>query len=189
MAFSARQLAHSLGIRCEIVPLNTLHETAESSLGMLLDGGTTAENIQARLRAMILMAHVNHHGGMLLNTSNKTELTLGYSTLYGDMAGSLCPIADLTKTEVTRMAHWINEHLRPIPEFTLERPPSAELKAGQIDPFDYETIGPLMEKLVRRHQSNRAMLDAEHKRWQMGVILKVSEKAFGAGRMVPITRR
>jgi NAD+ synthase (glutamine-hydrolysing) len=138
---------------------------------------------------MILMAFVNRHSGFLLNTSNKTELALGYATLYGDMAGSLGPIADLTKPEVTFLARWIDANRCPIPRFILERPPSAELKPGQVDPFDYPTVAPAIEDLVRRNRSNAALRRSEHKRWQMGVVLKVSEKAFGTGRLIPITRR
>ena len=132
---------------------------------------------------------VNRHGGLLLNTSNKTELSLGYATLYGDMAGGLCPIADLTKPEVVALARWIDANRCPIPRFTLERPPSAELRPDQVDPFNYPRISPLMERLVRQNRSNPALRRSEHKRWQMGVVLKVSEKAFGTGRLIPITRR
>ena len=139
----------------------------------------------ARLRAMILMSFVNRYGGLLLNTSNKTELALGYSTLYGDLAGTLCPLADVTKSEVIALAKWINSGRQIIPQFILERLPSAELKPDQIDPFDYAKIAPEMERLVQQNRSNPIMRRSEHKRWQMGVVLKVSEKAFGTGRMIP----
>jgi len=185
---SAREIAQALGISLTVVELEPLHAAAEATLGRLLEGGTGAENVQARLRAMILMGFVNRYGGMLLNTSNKTELSLGYATLYGDMAGTLCPIADLTKPEVVALARWRNEQGCVIPRFTMERLPSAELRPDQVDPFDYATVAPAMEQLVREHGSNLALRRSEHKRWQMGVVLKVSEKAFGTGRMVPITR-
>jgi NAD+ synthase (glutamine-hydrolysing) len=135
------------------------------------------------------MGFVNRYGGLLLNTSNKTELALGYATLYGDMAGGLCPIADLTKPEVIALAGWIDANRCAIPRFTRQRPPSAELKPDQVDPFDYPTVAPAMEQLVRQNRSNLALRRSEHKRWQMGVVLKVSEKAFGTGRLMPITRR
>jgi NAD+ synthase (glutamine-hydrolysing) len=138
---------------------------------------------------MILMAFVNHHGGMLLNTSNKTELALGYSTLYGDMAGGLSPLGDVTKPQVLALARWLDAHHGPIPPFVLERPPSAELRPDQVDPFDYPVIAPEMEQLVEMNRSDAALRRSEHKRWQMGVILKVSAKAFGTGRWMPITRR
>lgn len=186
----AEELAQSLGIGFEVVALEGLHHATEETLGDLLKHGTAGENIQARLRALILMSFVNRYGGMLLNTSNKTELTVGYSTLYGDMAGSLCPIADLTKPEVYALARWIQETQDGvIPDFILDRLPSAELKPDQVDPFDYPKISPVLEKLVRENRSNAALRRSEHKRWHMGVILKVSEKAFGTGRMIPITRR
>lgn len=186
---SARDLAHSLGIAFEVIQLEDLHATAESTLGDLLSQGTAAENVQARLRALILMAFVNRYRGLLLNTSNKTELSLGYATIYGDMAGTLCPIADLTKPQVIALARWITEHCTPIPTFILERAPSAELRPDQVDPFDYPMVAPAMERLVRGNQSDAALRHSEHKRWQMGVVLKVSDKAFGTGRLMPVTRR
>jgi NAD+ synthetase len=185
----ARELAATLGIGFEVVELERLHAEAEATLGDLLSRGTAAENVQARLRAMILMAFVNRHGGQLLNTSNKTELALGYATIYGDMAGTLCPIADLTKPEVIALARWIDARRGIIPPFVLERPPSAELRPDQVDPFDYPRVAPAMERLVRENRSDRALRHSEHKRWQMGVVLKVSPKAFGTGRLIPITRR
>ncbi|MFQ5409471.1 MAG: NAD(+) synthase [Anaerolineales bacterium] len=185
----ARELATALGIGFEVVELEALHSAAEETLGAGLDEDATLENVQARLRAMILMSFVNRHGGLLLNTSNKTELALGYATLYGDLAGGLCPIADLTKPEVYELARWIQSERGIIPHFTLARAPSAELRPGQVDPFDYPVVGPAMEQLVRENRSNAALRQSEHKRWQTGVVLKVSEKAFGSGRLIPITRR
>ena len=186
----AQALAEGLDIAFETVALEPLHKVAETTLGDdLLGQGTTAENIQARLRAVILMSFVNRYGGLLLNTSNKTELSLGYATLYGDMAGTLCPIADLTKPQVVALARWINTERAIIPPFILDRPPSAELRPAQVDPFDYATVAPTLEKVVQATRSNPALRRSEHKRWQMGVVLKVSEKAFGTGRMMPISRR
>jgi NAD+ synthase (glutamine-hydrolysing) len=186
---SARGLATTLGINLEVMELETLHEAAEKTLGDMLKRGTTGENVQPRLRTMILMSYVNWYGGLLLNTSNKTELSLGYSTMYGDTAGTLCPIADLTKPEVYNLAHWIQNKHGVIPSFTLERLPTAELKPDQVDPFDYPVVAPEMEHIIQENRSNPALRNSEHKRWQMGVVLKVSPKAFGIGRMIPITRR
>ena len=204
---SARELAANLGIGFEVVPIEPLHAAAETVLAPLLgDAGgpdTTLENVQARLRAMILMAHVNRRGGVLLNTSNKTELSLGYSTLYGDMSGALGVIADLTKPEVYALARHVNAAAgrSSIPPFILDRPPSAELRPDQVDPFDYPHVSPLVESLVQGMPAPaltpaaalapyRQMLrTSEHKRWQFGIVLKVSERAFGTGRMVPVTRR
>lgn len=186
---SARQLAATLGIAFEVLPLEPLHASAEEALGDLLSGGTCDENLQARLRAVVLMSFVNRHGGMLLNTSNKTELSLGYATLYGDSCGSLCPLGDLTKPEVYALARWINRGGEVIPGFILERPPTAELRPGQVDPFDYDEVAPRLERLVRADLSDAAMRRAEHKRRQMGVILAVGPRPFGPGRLIPITRR
>ena len=184
------KLAQNLEIGFEVVELEPLHRTAESSLKDWLSTGTAAENIQARLRSMILMAHVNKTGGMLLNTSNKTELALGYATLYGDMAGALSPLGDLTKLEVYGLAKWINEKFgNLIPEFVINRPPSAELRAAQVDPFDYETLSPQIESVISQDGTHPQLQRSEHKRWQMGVVLKVAQRSFGSGRMVPITRR
>ncbi len=187
---SAEALAGALGIGFEVIPLEPLRAAAETALADVLNGGVGAENIQARLRALILMALVNARGGILLNTSNKTELALGYGTLYGDLAGTLCPIGDLTKPQIYELAQWIQaERGAPIPAFILERAPSAELKPDQVDPFDYPKIAPLLERLIEANRSNAALRRSEHKRWHIGVVLKVSEKAFGTGRIIPITRK
>ena len=186
---SARELAERLGIGFEVVELEKMHKAAEQTVGAERSGGVGGENIQARLRMVILMSFVNQRGGFLINTSNKTELTLGYGTLYGDLAGTVSPLGDLTKPEVYALARWINGVRNSIPQFMMERKPSAELRADQVDPFDYEKISPEVEALVRSNQSNPAMRTSEHKRWQAGVILKVSGKSFGRGRLMPITRK
>lgn len=186
---SARELAGNLGIKYEQVELEKMHEAAEQALGAERSGGVSGENIQARLRMVILMSYVNSGGGFLINTSNKTELTLGYSTLYGDMAGAISPLGDVTKMEVIRLGNWIHGKWKVIPEFVMTRVPTAELREGQVDPFDYEVVSPKMEAMVLADESNAMVRASEHKRWQMGVVLKVSERAFGRGRMVPITRR
>jgi NAD+ synthetase len=194
---SARELAESLGIGFETLPIEPLHAAAETALSPFLDGtGTTDENLQARLRSLVLNAYVNRHGGLLLNTSNKTEISLGYGTLHGDLAGTLSVLGDLTKPEVYGVARWYAAQRGPIPAFILERAPTAELRQGQVDPFDYPVVAPAVEALVRGLPSadpeaglwRRRLRAAEFKRWQHGVILKVSERAFGTGRMVPITR-
>jgi NAD+ synthase (glutamine-hydrolysing) len=185
----ARELAGKLGINFEVVEMETLHIATEKTLGDMLEVGTTGENVQPRLRAMIMMSYVNRFGGVFLNSSNKTEISLGYSTIYGDTAGTLCPIADLTKPEVYALANWIQAERGIIPSFILDRPPTAELKPNQVDPFDYPTVAPELERLVKENRSNLALRNSEHKRWQMGVVLKVNQKAFGTGRMIPITRK
>jgi NAD+ synthase (glutamine-hydrolysing) len=190
---AARELASNLGIGFEAVELESMHKAMENALGSLAEG-VGGENLQARLRMMILMSYVNQRGGFLVNTSNKTELTLGYSTLYGDMAGAISPLGDVTKPEIYELAKWINgkeggKQKTVISPFVMERAPSAELKPEQVDPFDYDTLAPELEKMVLANESNAAMRASEHKRGQMGVVLKVSEKAFGSGRMMPITRK
>ena len=188
----ARELAAALGIGFEVVPIDSLHGAARE---VLHPEGAVDENVQARLRALVLMAHVNRAGGLLLNTSNKTELALGYGTLYGDMAGTLAVIGDLDKLEVYELARWYNERRGVIPRFILERPPSAELKDGQVDPFDYASVVPIVEALLRGAAASpeteryaELIHAAEHKRWQAGIVLRVSDLAFGSGRMVPVTR-
>jgi NAD+ synthase (glutamine-hydrolysing) len=186
---SARELAESLGMNLEVVEMEACHRSAEETLGNLLEGGTAAENVQARLRMLILMSFVNKHGGFLVNTSNKTELTVGYGTLYGDLAGAISPLGDLTKPEVYELARHINATRNVIPSFVLERAPSAELKSGQVDPFDYDSLAPELERLVLENRSNPAMRHSEHKRQQFGIILKVSEKSFGSGRLMPVAKK
>ena len=186
---SARELASRLGIGFEVVEMEKMHKAAEQAVGPERSGGVAGENIQARLRTVVLMSFVNQRGGFLINTSNKTELTLGYSTLYGDMAGAISPLGDLTKLEVYALARWINVGRDIISPYVMTRKPSAELSENQVDPFEYEKISPEAEALVRNNQSNAAMRSSEHKRWQAGVILKVSGKSFGRGRLMPITRR
>lgn len=196
----AQELAGSLGAGFSVVPIDGLHQQAESALSGWLDdpSGVTGENVQARLRMLILMSVVNRYGGMLLNTSNKTELTLGYGTLYADMAGTLSVLGDVTKPDVYALARYINRDREVIPSFILDRPPSAELRPDQVDPFDYPRISPMAEALVagttpvgpldELPRLRRLYRGAEHKRWQAGIILKVSERAFGTGRMMPVTR-
>lgn len=189
---AARELARRLGIRFECVEFEPLHKAAESLLGAMVTEAV-AENLQARLRMVILTAFVNAQGGLLLNTSNKTELGLGYGTLYGDLAGTLSPLGDLPKTTVYRLAHWLNRRRGFIPDFVLDRPPSAELRADQVDPFDYSLVAPAVENLVAgipgTEDSLRRLYEkAEYKRRQGPLVLKVSNRAFGPGRMIPITR-
>lgn len=191
---SAEALARHLGCRFEVQPIEPLHAAAEALLGPGPAGDTTLENVQARLRMLLLMARVNREGGMLLNTSNKTELALGYSTLYGDMAGALAPIGDLGKHTVYTLAR----HVGGIPDFILDRPPTAELRPDQVDPFDYARVGPEVDAGLARaaglpgaalpEELARRLRAAEHKRWQGTIILKMSDAAIGSGRLMPVTR-
>ncbi|MCO5168264.1 MAG: NAD(+) synthase [Planctomycetes bacterium] len=188
----ARALCAALGVRLDVVALEPLHAAAAALLEGCLPGGlgaTGAENVQARLRALVLMGFVNRLGGLLLNTSNKTELALGYGTLYGDMAGGLAPIADLTKLDVWRLAAADPR----VPRAIVERTPTAELAPDQVDPFDYPRVAPAIEALVLGDDQDVApdlavrVARAEFKRRQAPPGLKVTARAFGPGRLVPIT--
>jgi NAD+ synthase (glutamine-hydrolysing) len=209
----ARALARTLGIGFETLPLEPLHAAAAASLAPLLEGAppraraSADENAQARLRMLILMGALNARGGMLLSTSNKSELCLGYGTLYGDLAGAIAPLGDLWKSEVLALARRL-EVRRPglFPPYTLARPPSAELAPGQVDPFDYARLDPLLEALLEgrppasllalaralglpegeAERAERLLRAAEWKRRQGPVILKVHETSFGSGRVLPL---
>ncbi|MCA8924446.1 MAG: NAD(+) synthase [Planctomycetes bacterium] len=194
----SRALCAALGVELLELPLQALHAAAETTLGAHLPrglAGTAAENVQARLRGLTLMSYVNQLGGVLLNTSNKTELALGYGTLYGDLAGGLSPIGDLTKLEV--YAHCRRFYGEVIPAGILERPPTAELRPGQVDPFDYARVAPGVERLVlgEPHRGTpgelaewgRRLRQGEFKRRQAPPVLKVSPRAFGRGWRMPLT--
>ena len=166
----------------------------------------TEENIQARCRAILLMAVSNKHGHILLNTTNKSEMAVGYGTLYGDLAGGLSVLADIYKTEVYHLADYINKDEEVIPQNSINKPPSAELRPGQKDSDslpEYHILDPILymyvekrlgpqeiiemgfdEKLVRRIL--RLVNINEFKRHQTAPVLRVSPKAFGVGRRVPI---
>ena len=134
----ARELAGNLGIRYDVVPIGRCFETLKAELAPIFEGlpeGLAEENMQARLRGIILMSVSNKLGGMVLATGNKSEVSVGYCTLYGDTCGGLAPISDLYKTEVYQLSYWINERFgrAVIPVSTLTKAPSAELRPGQKD--------------------------------------------------------
>ena len=205
----ARELAENLNIQYDIVPIQGPFEKFTELLDPLfgeLPENVTEENIQARSRGIILMALSNKFGNILLNTTNKSELAVGYGTLYGDLAGGLSVIGDVYKTEVFKLARYMNKDGEIIPENTIVKPPSAELRPDQkdtdslpeynvLDPILYQYIekkkGPLEiiemgydEKLVRRIL--RLVNINEFKRHQTAPVLRVSSKAFGMGRRMPI---
>ena len=169
--------------------------------------GLAEENIQSRIRGGILMALSNKYGWMVLSTGNKTELAMGYCTLYGDMNGGLSVISDLSKRSVYKLSSWINSEKGDIiPERSLNKPPSAELRPGQIDPFDYDIISPMVSALIDNEISpSQLVLNGsdpktvnniskrirmnEFKRRQAAPGLRVSSKAFGMGRRVPIINK
>ncbi|MBI4440628.1 NAD+ synthase [Candidatus Woesearchaeota archaeon] len=205
----AQQLADWLGIDFDVVPIGGMYESAMKELTAKFEGkpfDVTEENIQARLRMMVLMAYVNKHGYALLSTSDKSETALGYTTLYGDMSGGLSVISDLTKPEVYALAAWYNQRYGPIiPLSTLTKPPSPELKPGQVTPFDYSRLSPLLEGLTERtpisallekgyshdevNRMYRRWRGAEFKRWQAPIALKCKPISFGRGRLYPVTNR
>jgi NAD+ synthetase len=211
----ARALARNLGTRLEVVPIEPLFSSALATLAPLFAGrppDVAEENLQSRLRGLVLMAFSNKFGPLVLTTGNKSELAVGYCTLYGDMCGGLAPISDLPKMRVYALARHLNARAgRPlIPESTLDKAPSAELKPNQTDQDSlppYPVLDAILEGLVARNLSAEAtaravgtsrelaasiarQLDrAEYKRAQAAPGLKVSTKAFGMGRRIPIAQR
>jgi len=205
----ARALAINLGIQYDIIPIEEVYKSYESLLQPHFFGTTpnvTEENIQARIRGMLLMAISNKFGNIVLNTSNKSEMAVGYGTLYGDMCGGISVLGDVYKTDVFALAKYMNKDGEVIPENTITKPPSAELRPDQKDsdslpPYDilddilFEYIenskGPeeIIEmgynaKLVKRIL--RMVNINEFKRYQTAPVLRVSKKAFGMGRRLPI---
>jgi NAD+ synthetase len=209
----AEALARNLGIEFRVIPITPVFESYLRTLDPAFEGAprdVTEENIQARIRGNILMALSNKFGSLLLTTGNKSELAVGYCTLYGDMAGGLAVIADVPKTTVYSLARYINRSSERIPQACLEKPPSAELRPNQVDqdslpPYDVldailkayieENMGAeeiaatqqLDPSLVRR--SVRMVNAAEYKRQQAPPTLKVTAKAFGMGRRFPIAQK
>ena len=211
----ARALAANLGIRSDVLPIGPLFDDARRTLAGHFAGlpeDITEENEQSRLRGMLLMAVSNKKGHLVLTTGNKSELAVGYCTLYGDMCGGLAPISDLPKMRVYALARHLNASAgRPlIPEASLTKAPSAELRPGQTDQDSlppYPLLDAILESLVERNLSLAAaarrtgaplplvrkiamQVDrAEYKRNQAAPGLKVSAKAFGSGRRIPIAQR
>jgi NAD+ synthetase len=168
--------------------------------------GTAAENPQARLRGNTLMTISNAQNRLLVSTGNKTEIALGYCTLYGDMAGGLEVIGDLSKTNVYKLAGCINKKMgNPIPRAVIEKAPSAELAPNQFDPFDYKMVSPLVDSIVEATKTKAELLkefpleevlrikmlveSAQYKRKQAPPVIRVTKKAFGSGRVYPIINK
>ena len=207
----ASMVAQNLGIRLEVLPIESLRREMQDTLEPFFQGtepGVAEENLQARIRGTLLMAVANKRGALLLTTGNKTEVALGYATLYGDMAGTLAPIGDVSKSDVYGLARYINERegQEVIPQAILEKIPSAELAPGQVDPFDYEVVSPLVDELVLNRATDEEliakgydplliaeiralMVRAEYKRRQAAPCIRVTGKAFGVGRRYPIVNR
>ncbi|MFH7321081.1 NAD+ synthase [Desulfurivibrio sp. D14AmB] len=205
----ARQLAANLGIEFAELPITEVQGSYLESLAPLLGevrGRLTEQNIQARIRGNFLMALANHRGRLVLSTGNKSEMAVGYCTLYGDMSGGLAVLADVPKTLVYRLSRLINREKELIPWRTIERPPSAELAPNQRDDDDlppYEVLDPILQAYLEEQLPLGAIVErgfdpavveevvarvrrSEHKRRQAPPGLKISGKAFGPGRRYPI---
>ncbi len=206
----ARQLAANLGIRFELICITDIFESYRKALRGAFAGSkedVTEENLQSRARGSVLMALSNKFGALVLSTGNKSELGVGYCTLYGDMVGGLAVISDLPKTLVYRLAHYVNSRRLVIPEASIEKPPSAELRPNQKDSDSlppYDVLDAILEDYVEdSHPAEQIAEDhgfdlglvrrvvrmvdkAEYKRQQAAPGLKISPKAFGYGRRLPI---
>ncbi|MGB1121441.1 MAG: NAD+ synthase [Saprospiraceae bacterium] len=208
----ARQLAENLGVQYDIVPIKPIFDTYMKSLQTQFEGqpfNITEENLQARSRGMILMAMSNKFGHIVLNTSNKSEAAVGYGTLYGDMCGGLSVIGDLYKTEVFALARYMNKDGEVIPENTIVKPPSAELRPDQKDSDslpEYDILDEILFQYIEKRQGPKEIISMgfdealvkrtlrlvninEFKRFQTAPTLRVSPKAFGMGRRMPIVAK
>ena len=206
----SRKLAANLGIRFELIGISGLFGEFTRALEPLFAGmkaDTTEENIQSRIRGCLLMALSNKFSALVLTTGNKSEMAVGYCTLYGDMVGALAVIGDLVKTRVYAVCHWLNRDREVIPTSILEKPPSAELRPDQKDTDSlppYEVLDPILEAYVERYETPERIAEAngfplvlvqqvvrlversEYKRQQAAPVLKVTPKSFGLGRRFPI---
>ncbi|SHJ81251.1 NH(3)-dependent NAD(+) synthetase [Tangfeifania diversioriginum] len=208
----ARQLAENLGIQYDIIKIQNAVDEFEKELAPLFEGtnpDVTEENIQARARGVFVMAVSNKFGHILLNTTNKSECAVGYGTLYGDMNGGLAVLGDVYKTDVFQMARFMNAHGEIIPENTITKPPSAELRPDQKDTDslpDYSVLDEILFSFIELNQSPQEIIAKgfdekevnrvirmvninEYKRFQAAPILRVSSKAFGFGRKMPLVAR
>ena len=208
----ARKLAANLGIQYDLIPIQPPFVAVREQLKNVFAGraeDTTEENIQARLRGVIMMAMSNKFGSLLLTTGNKSELAVGYCTLYGDMCGGLAVISDVPKTMVYRISDWVNRGKEIIPRASITKPPSAELRANQTDQDSlppYDVLDAILEHYVVHCRSAAEIVKLgfdeatvkrivrlidfnEYKRRQAAPGLKVTSKAFGVGRRIPIAQR
>lgn len=205
----AEQLAKNLGIQYDVVPIQPMFVAAKEELKSVFANraeDTTEENIQARLRGVILMAMSNKFGSLLLTTGNKSELAVGYCTMYGDMCGGLAVISDVPKTMVYRISRWINREREIIPAASITKAPSAELRPNQTDQDSlppYDVLDAILEEYVVKGRTTEEIIQAgydaqtvrrvvrliivnEYKRRQAAPGLKVTSKAFGVGRRLPV---
>jgi NAD+ synthase (glutamine-hydrolysing) len=209
----ARDLAQNLKIRFELLSINEMYDSARRSLAPVFEGmpeDVTEENIQSRARGLLLMALSNKFGALVLSTGNKSELAVGYCTLYGDMVGGLAVISDVPKTMVYRLSAYVNSRHKVIPAATISKPPSAELRPDQRDSDSlppYEVLDAILEDFVEESWSAEEIASAhnfdkelvrrvirmversEYKRQQAAPGIKISAKAFGYGRRFPIAAK
>ena len=207
----ARALAANLGLKLLSLPITPIYTEYLAGLKDAFAGrpeGLAEQNIQSRIRGNLLMALANKEGGLVVTTGNKSELSVGYCTLYGDMCGGLAALADVPKKTVYELARWFNREREVIPRSSIEKPPSAELKFDQKDQDDlpeYDVLDDILTAYIERRQDvdqivrrghKRALVEdilsridrAEYKRRQAPPSLKISDKAFGVGRRMPIAR-
>ena len=207
----AKELASNLGIEYLSIPIEKIFKTTEEELKPYFKGrppDVAEENLQARLRGNILMTLSNKFGELVLSTGNKTELALGYATLYGDMSGGLEVIGDVSKMEVYALARYYNQKMgrAVIPESSINKIPSAELRPDQFDPFDYASVSPLVDEIIENRLSKEELLQkgypkevvedtirrirgAEYKRRQAAPVIRITKKAFGLGWKMPIVNK
>ena len=209
----ARELASNLKIRIELLSIQEIYEAAGRTLAPVFAGlpqDVTEENIQSRARGLLLMSLSNKFGALVLSTGNKSELAVGYCTLYGDMVGGLAVISDVPKTLVYRVSAYVNSQRKVIPEATIQKPPSAELRPDQKDsdslpPYDvldailedYVEESRSAEQIARSHNFDLGLVQrvirmverSEYKRQQAAPGIKISAKAFGYGRRFPIAAK
>lgn len=209
----ARDLAKTLGIRFELLCITEIFESFKKTLRQQFANhkeDVTEENIQSRIRGTLMMAFSNKFGALVLSTGNKSEMAVGYCTLYGDMAGGLAVIADVPKTMVYRLSRYVNSRRPVIPQPTIDKPPSAELRPDQKDTDslpEYEILDPILEDYVEKSKGAdqiakdrkcdielvkrviRMVERSEYKRQQAAPGIKISEKAFGYGRRFPIAAK
>ncbi len=209
----SRHLAQKLGTQFEVLPISALFDQYNQTLAPLFAGckpDMTEENLQARIRGALLMAASNKFNSLVLTTGNKSEMSTGYCTLYGDMVGALAVIGDVFKTRVYALCRYINREREVLPTAILEKPPSAELRPDQKDTDSlppYDVLDPILEAYVERYETPEAIAKAhrfdidlvrrvvrlversEYKRQQAAPVLKVTCKAFGMGRRFPIAAR
>jgi len=208
----AEKLCQKIGCTYDIIPIHDVFDTFLETLNPLFmdkPEDITEENIQSRIRGVLLMAYSNKFGHILLNTSNKSEAAVGYGTLYGDMTGGLSVLGDVYKNQVYKLAEYINSNGEVIPENILLKPPSAELKPDQKDSDslpEYDLLDPILYAYIEQQKDANAIISAghdpaivnrvirmvnqnEYKRYQTPPILRISTKAFGAGRRMPLAAR